>query len=252
MSSDNQRLQPGEVGTANQTHASSPSLTTFTDRQSISSDDGELSHTLEVLLDQEAVHRRKSSLVASDYSARPKTPRKLTSCYVHQLLEKHRVGDGTYTPSIEGVNAAKRLDKDPNGNEEARHTESRLLTKKQLSEMALGIRELSKKLAHLKIKLKVKNIFVLTKVHDQALIGCARELTRWLLEKDQNYSVYVENILEKEEAFDAKGMLADDPSFQGRLKWWDEELCQRKPHAFDIVIAVSALNAWERLVANVA
>lgn len=139
-------------------------------------------------------------------------------------------------------------DKDPrassgslSGSEEPRHTESRLLTKKQLSEMALGIRQLSKKLAHLQIKLKVKNIFVLTKARDQSLIGYTRELAQWLLEKDPTYNVYVENTLEKNEIFDAKGLLEKHPEFRGRLKWWDYELCQRKPHAFDIVIAVSML-----------
>lgn len=236
---DSQRLLTGEVGTANRDHASSPSLTTSTDRQSISSDDGELSHTLEVVLDQDAVYRRKSSLVASDYPTRPKSPHKLTSCYVHQLLEKHRISDGTHTPSIEGVNAQRKLDKDPLGSGEARHTESRLLTKKQLSEMALGIRELSKKLGHLQIKLRVKNIFVLTKAHDHTLIQYTRELAKWLLEKNQGYCVYVENMLARDESFDVKGLMKENPSFEGRLKWWDVELCQRKPHAFDIVIAVS-------------
>jgi len=55
--------------------------------------------------------------------------------------------------------------------------------------MALGIRELAKKLAHLKLKLKVKNIFILVKAHDRTLIRYTNELTRWLLEKDASYNV---------------------------------------------------------------
>ena len=209
-------------------------------------------------LDQEAAHRRKSSLVASDYPVRPKTPRKLTSCYVHQLLEKHRGGDGTATPpappsiSISGTNAAQKQDKDPEAKDATQHTESRLLTKKQLSEMALGIRELSKKLAHLQLKLRVRNIFLLTKAHDRTLIRYTRTLVAWLLSDDIGYNAYVENTMQHHEDFDAQGLLQDNPGFAGRLKYWDIALCQRKPHAFDIVVAVRPLPISKWLVANIA
>lgn len=202
-------------------------------------------------LDQESVHRRKSSLVASDHPVRPRTPRKLTSCYVHQLLEKHRVSDGTATPpappSIEAINAARKLDKNPEAKDTMHHTDSRLLTKKQLSEMALGIRELSKKLSHLQLRLKVKNIFLLTKAHDRTLIRYTRKLVAWLLSSDMGYNAYVENTLQHHEDFDAGGLLRDNAGFAGRLKYWDIALCQRKPHAFDIVVAVSVAASLEAL-----
>ena len=194
-------------------------------------------------LDQESVHRRKSSLVASDHTVRPRTPRKLTSCYVHQLLERHRGSDGTATPpappSIEGINAARKLDKNPDAKDAIHHTDSRLLTKKQLSEMALGIRELSKKLSHLQLKLRVRNIFLLTKAHDRTLIRYTRKLVEWLLSSDMGYHAYVENTLQHHEDFDAGALLRNNAGFGGRLKYWDVALCQRKPHAFDIVVAVS-------------
>lgn len=53
-------------------------------------------------------------------------------------------------------------------------------------------------------------------------------------------SSYVENTLEKDELFDAETLLASKSSFAGRLRFWNNELCERRPHAFDIVIAVSA------------
>ena len=55
--------------------------------------------------------------------------------------------------------------------------------------MALGIRELAKKLAHLQLKLKVKNIFILAKAHDQTLIRYTRKLSGWLLEEDEHHNV---------------------------------------------------------------
>jgi NAD+ kinase len=92
---------------------------------------------------------------------------------------------------LEGRLAHRKGDKDPHGhqtpNENNHHTESRLLTKKQLSDMALGIRDLSKKLSHIKLKLNIRNIFVLVKAHDDALVEYARELTHWLMKKDEKF-----------------------------------------------------------------
>ena len=108
---------------------------------------------------------------------------------MHEILNKQKERDGTHTPSIEAVNAEKKQDKDPEGNDPSQHTQSRLLTKRELSEMALGIRELAKRLAHLQLKLKVKNIFILTKAHDKTLIRYTREMAEWLLEVDEHHNV---------------------------------------------------------------
>ena len=94
-----------------------------------------------------------------------------------------------HTPTIEALNAEKKQDKNPEGNDPSYHTQSRLLTKRELSEMALGIRELAKKLAHLQLKLRIKNVFILAKAHDQSLIQYTRQLAEWLLEKDEHYNV---------------------------------------------------------------
>ena len=71
--------------------------------------------------------------------------------------------------------------------------QSRLLTKNQLSDMAFGIRELSKKLSHFKVKLKVRRVFLLTKAHDATLIKHTREVAHWLLskEREEPYTVSV-------------------------------------------------------------
>lgn len=151
------------------------------------------------------------------------------------------------------------MDKDPHAHAgQTQH--SRLLTKKQISDMALGIRELSKKLAQIRLKLHVKNIFILGKAHDETLIKHSRETADWLLTKDPNYNVYVygrwfvlvlslttrsyvEETLKENKTFDAAGLLEKNPSYEGRLKYWTNELCAKKPQTFDIVLAVRNLHA---------
>lgn len=133
-------------------------------------------------------------------------------------------------------------DKTPNGSLEPKESavHSRLLTKKQLSEMAMGVRDLSKKLSSLKLKLKVKTVFLLTKAHDETLIGLTRDVARWLLskERDTPYIVYVENTLEHNKKFDAEGLTREDPSYESRLKYWTNEMARRHPHTFDFVVTL--------------
>lgn len=122
---------------------------------------------------------------------RPDNQRRKTQCFVHTLLEKH---DGIpakdQSVSYEGLAQEKRMDKDPHSHAEQSH-HSRLLTKKQISDMAFGIRELSKKLAQIRLKLYVRNVFILGKAHDETLIQHSRETTEWLLTKNSEYRVCV-------------------------------------------------------------
>ncbi|KAF2104804.1 NAD kinase [Rhizodiscina lignyota] len=202
------------------------------------------SRTGEVTFSPEEIRRRKSSLVPSE--AELPDPSKRTRCYVHALLEEQQ-NAGNYTPSQEGKIAERKVDKlgDPNGaatpvaaEEGPQPRHSRLLTKKQLSEMAYGIRELSKKLAHIQVKVNVRNVFVLVKAHDESLVKNARELTEWLLKKDPGYIIFVENTLENNALFDAKDLIKKDPSAQKRLRYWDNELCKRRPQTFDIILSL--------------
>ncbi len=39
--------------------------------------------------------------------------------------------------------------------------------------------------------------------------------------------------------FDAQGLISKDPSHEGRLRYWDNELCKKQPHLFDFAITVS-------------
>lgn len=115
--------------------------------------------------------------------------RETTSCFVHQLLERTRKSRNDQ-PTL-NYNEDCNLDKAPYSRDQAVH--SRLLTKRQLSEMAIGVRELSKRLGSIRLKLKVKTIFLLTKAHDADLIVLTRNMAEWLLSKERSteYTVFV-------------------------------------------------------------
>lgn len=135
---------------------------------------------------------------------------KTTSCFVHQLLEKTKKSRKGQ-PAI-SYNEDQYLDKASDTRDQAVH--SRLLTKRQLSEMAIGVRELSKKLGSIRLKLKVKTIFLLTKAHDSDLIGLTRNVTEWLLSKERGteYIVFVPY----SSGCDCLGLLWEDMS---RIRW---------------------------------
>jgi len=132
---------------------------------------------------------------------------------------------------------------------------SRLLTKKQLSEMAWGVRELSRRLGSMRLKLRVKSIFLLTKIYDAELIAKTRELCRWLLdrERDVRYTIYIDRALKDNKRFDVAGLLEEvkqdyvksgevseeaSHDIARRLRFWDESMCRNRPHTFDFVITL--------------
>ncbi|KUJ22049.1 ATP-NAD kinase-like protein [Mollisia scopiformis] len=157
---------------------------------------------------------------------------------------------------------AKHAEHDVNDNqkydvavgEDPHAVHSRLLTKKQLSDMAWGVRELSKRLGSIRLKLKVKTVFLLTKAHDEGLIGNTREVAKWLLspEREVRYTVWVEDNLKENRKFNAKGLLeeleddysknekanGEEPKLEKRLRYWRNDMCRTRPHTFDFVVTL--------------
>jgi hypothetical protein len=111
-----------------------------------------------------------------------------------QLVAGMRGGEFKKTNAPSDKPGAISEDDEPSVREQAENiVHSRLLTKRQLSDMTWGVRELSKKLGNIRLKIKVKSVFLLTKVHDEELITKTREVVQWLLSKDRDtpYIVYV-------------------------------------------------------------
>ncbi|KIV87668.1 hypothetical protein PV11_03199 [Exophiala sideris] len=217
-----------------------------------SSSEDEFNRKIEVVFDSDTARRRKSSFVLSDsplidQPLKENAARLKSQCLVHKLVEKTSLGQ---QPKVESK--LEQIDEvDPgmpsedgaetaSGKEEVRATESRLLTKKQLSDMAVSVRALAKKLGNLKVKLKIRAIFLLTKIYDKTLIVKTREVARWLLSKDRSvpYIVYVQDTLKDNPIFDAKGLTDEDPACGERLKYWDVDLARKRPHTFDFVITL--------------
>ncbi|KAI0849060.1 ATP-NAD kinase [Daldinia vernicosa] len=133
---------------------------------------------------------------------------------------------------------------------------SRLLTKKQLTDMAWGVRELSRRLGNIRLKFKARSIFLLTKAYDHELIPKTREVAKWLLSKDRDvrYTVYVEESLRSNNSFDAPGLLQElhqeymdagqmdgntpKGTLDGRLRYWNARMCSVRPHTFDFIITL--------------
>ncbi|KAI2629120.1 ATP-NAD kinase [Hypomontagnella submonticulosa] len=133
---------------------------------------------------------------------------------------------------------------------------SRLLTKKQLTDMAWGVRELSRRLGNIRLKFKARSIFLLTKAYDHELIPKTRDVAKWLLSKDRDvrYTVYVQESLKGNKDFDASGLLEElhqeyteggqadgkipKSALDNRLRFWSEKMCRMRPHTFDFVITL--------------
>ncbi|EEH09975.1 conserved hypothetical protein [Histoplasma capsulatum G186AR] len=210
-----------------------------------SNSDSELPTRLEVVFDQDAGHVRKSSLISADADA-PRLSRRHadqridSACFVHALLEQP---EALQLGRVSGENGTKGTTKSPFsqlGDDVPHVIQSRLLTKRQLSDMAWNVRALSKKLGSVKMKLNVRSVFILTKPQEQCLVLLTRQVTRWLLSKDrdQPYTIYVEKRLEDDEQFDAAGLHEEEASAKGRLKYWDLGLVKKKPQTFDFIVTL--------------
>ena len=125
--------------------------------------------------------------LAKQVAAGGETSTPYSACFVHQFLEKPENSKPGHRPmSPVGEDEDRAVDQgslDANGE---KRVHSRLLTKKELSEMARGVRELSKKLGSIRLRLRVKSVFLLIKAHDPSLIEKARDVVDWLLSKERD------------------------------------------------------------------
>lgn len=186
-------------------------------------------------------------------------PDRSTACFVHSLIAgewmtpSHKLDDieevqrGMNEPVVDDAAVSQDdvvsvvdFKNRPTPNNGATVIQSRHLTKRQLSDMAWNVRKLSKKLGSIRLKLTVKSVFVVTKVHDESLITLTKKVTQWLLSQDRasQYIVYVEKRLEDHPDFAAAQILEEEPTAEGRLKYWDTQLAHGNPQLFDFVVAL--------------
>ena len=117
------------------------------------------------------------------------------------------------------------------------------LSHSRLMQTATGVREVSKQLSRRPIKRAVRNVMIVTKARDNALVYLTRELAEWLLSAPRNGSdvgvnVYVDAKLRTSTRFDASGLLEKDRRFEQMLKYWTPDLCWTSPEIFDLVLTL--------------
>ncbi|KAI1907354.1 hypothetical protein LOZ53_005321 [Ophidiomyces ophidiicola] len=192
----------------------------------------------QVTFGTDTTRRRRSSWVSADVarSALRQTDQPSNAaCFVHSLLGKPKE---LHLQPLKENNIHEALP-DAIDHDDA-VLESRLLTKKQLSDMAWNVRTLSKKLGNIRLKLNVHSVFLLTKPQDDCLVRLTRDVARWLLSKDRNvkYVVYIEKRLKNEPDFDEANIFAEEPSANGRLEYWDTDLIRENPQLIDFIITL--------------
>jgi len=207
---------------------------------------------LEVVFYPDVDRRRKSSLAATRSRVDPYD--RNTACFLHSLLngewitspealddvpEQSAKNEPT-TPDIPESSKESVVDYASRHAEKPSDVQSRHLTKRQLSDMAWNVRNLSKRLGSIMLKLTVKNVLLVTKVHDESLVSLTREVTQWLLSKDRDspLTVYVERRLQDHPNFNASRLIDEEPSVHERLKFWDSKLAPERPQMFDFVVTL--------------
>jgi NAD+ kinase len=113
----------------------------------------------------------------------------------------------------------------------------------RLMQTAFSVREVSKQLQRRPIKMTVRNVMIVTKARDNALVHLTRELAEWLLVtprygSDVGVNVYVDYKLERSKRFDAPSLIAKDKRFESSLRYWNPDLCWESPEKFDLVLTL--------------
>ena len=113
----------------------------------------------------------------------------------------------------------------------------------RLMQTAFSVREVSKQLQRRPIKMTVRNVMIVTKARDNALVHLTRELAEWLLTtprygSDVGVNVYVDYKLQRSKRFDAASLVAKDKRFETSLRYWTPDLCWETPEKFDLVLTL--------------
>jgi NAD+ kinase len=113
----------------------------------------------------------------------------------------------------------------------------------RLMQTATSVREVSKQLQRRPIKMTVRNVMIVTKARDNALVHLTRELAEWLLTtprygSDVGVNVYVDHKLQRSKRFDAPSLVAKDKRFEQSLRYWTPDLCWETPEKFDLVLTL--------------
>lgn len=159
----------------------------------------------------------------SDDTAINKMAALASPCFFHKKFDK-------------AVNMDRVLEEMGDGDDDT-------ITHSRLMQTAISVREVSKQLQRRPIKMTVRNVMIVTKARDNALVHLTRELAEWLLTtsrygSDVGVNVYVDHKLRKSKRFDAASLVAKDQRFEDMLRYWTPDLCWETPEIFDLVLTL--------------
>ncbi|OLL27030.1 putative kinase [Neolecta irregularis DAH-3] len=166
-----------------------------------------------------------------------------TACRLHSLLQLSNtaegIGDEILTRALPDAteHSEPGTPGSPNGSP---NSLLRCLTKKELSDMVFGVRELSKGLGSPRIHMDLKTIMIITKPNDEDVVTFAKELALWILKtpiksSDGQYTVFVDFNLKKNPKFTDN---LEKEDIGDRLKYWTPKLCTKYPNTFDLVVTL--------------
>ncbi|KAH8149599.1 uncharacterized protein LAJ45_06229 [Morchella importuna] len=195
-------------------------------------DDEDNEHVLQITFDPHvrANRRRKSSIVSMErltlnstihgsgvgvgaVEAEFRASRSRSSCFIHSHLEAYQDADDN---RVNGPLECNR------NNPVERIVEQNIppfMSKSELSDMVLGVGELSKRFSNMRIKIKVKTVMILTKTYDKSLIKHTRRLAEWMLspERGKNYIVYIDSVFKDTPELDIARFFEQYPQYKSRI-----------------------------------
>ncbi|BFZ61682.1 NAD(+) kinase [Saitoella coloradoensis] len=117
-----------------------------------------------------------------------------------------------------------------------------------LVETATSVRHIASSLSHTRIKTPMKNVMIVTKARDHALVGMTREVCEWLMmqrsgsgsELGRGVRVWVDKQLERSTRFGVEDMKKRvvERGGRGEVRFWEGGMCWEKPELFDFVLTL--------------
>lgn len=168
------------------------------------------------------------------------------ACFVHYLLDLPNLAPERITDICAGLADPDAGAQAVQATEVLNHSidysnrASRLMNRRQLSELVWNVRSLSKKLGGINLKLDIHNILVVTKPQDSSLVRLTWKVARSLLTGTQklNTIVYVEARLKDHPLFDVEELYDQVPTAKERLRFWHPEFVHSSPHQIDFVVTL--------------
>ncbi|KAI5287658.1 hypothetical protein KEM54_005839 [Ascosphaera aggregata] len=172
--------------------------------------------------------------------------RKAMACFVHYLLDLPNLDPDRISDICAGITEpdagaqAIRATGMISTNIDYANRASRLMNRRQLTELVWNVRSLSKKLGGINLKLDIRNILVVTKPQDESLVTLTWKVARSLLTGPHRTKtiVYVEARLGNHPLFDLDELYAQEPTARDRLKFWHSEFIHSSPHQIDFVVTL--------------